>query len=241
MFSFRSDAMSDEPTLVKVLRYLRGNAAPSAYNDIISAVGEGQALVDRALGKLVAQGIVENGDEGYCYLATARAEELCQKLFALYEQLAAQPRLELLARGLLCQASGYYLLRMNAFLEVLEEEGFPSGDVTRFLDGEIERGYVKRTRGSLAGLVSISAPMFVPSYYALRGTGSHGQQQPGAWGADRDCLSREEDYLIGVYPPEVAEPAIQYVETQKPGLSQVLKAEAYRQWYVPDDPATRLR
>ena len=136
--------MSDEPTLVKVLRYLQGNAAPSAYNDIISAVGEGQALVDKALGKLVVEGIVESGDEGYCYRATARAEELCQKLFALYEQVAAQPELELLARGLLCQASGYYLLRMNTFLEVLEEEGFTPEDVTRFLDGEIERGYVKR-------------------------------------------------------------------------------------------------
>jgi len=233
--------MSDEPTLIKVLRYLQRNAAPSAYNDIISAVGEGQALVDRALGKLVGEGIVESVDEGYCYLATARAEGLCQKLFALYEQVAAQPRLELLARGLLCQASGYYLLRMNTFLEVLEEEGFNPEDVTRFLDGEIERGYVKRARGALAGRVSISAPMFVPSYYALRGTGFRDQQQPGAWDADRDCLSGEEDYLIGVYPPEVAEPAIQYVETQKPGLSQVLKGEAYRQWYVSDDPATRLR
>jgi len=39
----------------------------------------------------------------------------------------------------------------------------------------------------------------------------------------------------------VAEPAIQYVETHKPGLSQVLKGEAYRQWYVSDDPDTRLR
>lgn len=233
--------MSDEPTLVKVLRYLQGNAAPSAYNDIISAVGEGQALVDRALSKLVAEGIVGSGDEGYCYVATRRAEDFCQKLFALYEQLAAQPRLELLARGLLCQASGYYLLRMDSFLQVLEEEGFAREEISRFLDGEIERGYVKRTRGTLAARVSISPPMFVPSYYALRHKEVRKRQQLKEGSSQSEPLSQEEDYLVGVYPPEVTQPAIQYMETQKPGLSQVLKAEAYRQWYVSDDPVTRLR
>ena len=229
------------PTLVKVLRYLRGNAAPSTYNDIISGVDEGQALVDRALNKLIAEGIVDHRDEGYCYCATPRAEELCEKLFALYDRVAARPRLELLARGLLCQARGHYLLRMNTFLEVLEEEGFAREDVARFLDGEIERGYVKRTRGALAGRDSILPPMFVPSYYAFRQTSTRQRWQLDERFSELDRLSGEEDYLIGVYPVEVAEPAVRELERERPGLSQVLKREALRQWYGSDDPYTRLR
>ena len=132
--------MSDMSALVKILRYLRDNSEPSNYNDIISAVQEGQARVDRALNKLVGEGIVDSRDSRYCYAATPRAEELCQKLFALYERVLARPQLELLARGLICQADEYYPLRMITLLRVLGKEGFALEDVTQFLDGEVARG-----------------------------------------------------------------------------------------------------
>ena len=57
--------MSDMSALVKVLRYLRDNSEPSSFNDIISAVQEGQAPVDGALNRLVGKGIVDSRDSRY--------------------------------------------------------------------------------------------------------------------------------------------------------------------------------
>ena len=233
--------MSDVPTLVKVLTYLRSNTAPKAYNDIISAVKEGQALVDRALNKLMAEGIGETRDNCYCYVVMPRSEELCQKLFALYGEVTVEPRLELLARGLLCQATGHYLLRVNTFLGVLEEEGFTREEVIQFLEAEIERGYVKGTRGISGARVSILPPLFVPSYYASRQTKAREYQRLDEWFCGWDLSSGEEDYLIGLYPAELAETAIRNLEMKRPGLSQALKRDAFRQWYMSNDPDTRLR
>jgi len=233
--------MSDVPTLVKVLRYLRDSSEPSSYNDIISAVQEGQAPVDRALKKLVAEGMVDSRDSRYCYAATPRAEELCQKLFALYERVLARPQLELLARGLICQADEYYPLRMNTLLRVLDKEGFALEDVTQFLDGEVERGHVKRVSAIFGGRVSGSPPLFTPYYLGLPQIDQHEYRQLEEWSGDSGLVCSQGDYLIGDYPAELAEPAIRYVETVKPELKQVIIGEALQGWYGLGDPDTRLR
>ena len=233
--------MSDVPTLLKVLRYLRANSESSSYNDIISAVHEGQALVDRALNKLVAEGIVNSRDEGYCYTATPRAEELSQKLFALYEKAASRQRLELLGRGLICQAEEYYPLRSGTFVHVLEREGFAFEDVTRFLDGEVEKGYVKKVPGIFGARVSGSPPLFIPPYYGSWQTSRYQFQHVGEWSCASVPPHGEDDYVIGDYPAELAEPAIRYMEAEKPGLRQVPMGEVFRRWYGLDDPETRLR
>lgn len=227
--------MSDAPTLVKVLRYLRDNTAPSTYNDIISTVQEGQVLIDRALNKLLTEGIVERRDQYYCYTATPRAEELCQKLFALYEKMAKSSQLELLARGLLCQSGKYYVLRVNTFLQVLGKEGFTQEDMTHFLNGEVERGYVKRVRGFFVAKVSASARLFMPSYYPVRQVSADEYRQLKERASDSGLLCSEEDYFIGAYPAELAEPTIRYMETRKQELKQVLEREPLREWCEPDD------
>jgi hypothetical protein len=233
--------MSDMPTLVKVLRYLHDNSEPSSYNDIISAVQERQALVDKALEKLVAERIVHSRDSLYSYNATPRAEELCQKLFALYEKILARPQLELLARGLICQADEYYPLRMNTLLRVLEKEGFAAEDVTRFLDGEVKMGYVKRMPAIFGGRVWGSPPLFIRYYLGLAQFGQHDYPQPEDWSGNSGLAHSQEDYLLSNYPPELAEPAVQYIETVKPELGQVIMGEALQRWYGSSDPDTRLR
>ena len=50
--------MSDVPVIVKIVRYLRDTATPSAHDDIITMVPAGQTHVDAALENLVARGIV---------------------------------------------------------------------------------------------------------------------------------------------------------------------------------------
>ena len=227
--------MSDAPTLVKVLRYLRGNTAPCTYNDIISTVPEGQVLVDRALNELLAEGIVERRDQHYCYVATPKAEELCEKLFALYEKIAKRSQLELLARGLLSEAGRYYVLRVSTFLEALEKEGFACEDATRFLEGEVKRGYVRRQRGFFIAEVSASTRLLMPSNYPVRQISAGEYRRLVKRSRDSGILCSEEDYLIGAYPAELAEPAKGFMERGKPELRRVLIKEPLRDWYETDD------
>jgi hypothetical protein len=191
-------------------------------------VQEGQALVNRALKRLVAEGIVDSCEERYWYNATPRVEEFCQKLFTLYEKVLRRRQMELLAPGLLSQVGGRYLLRMDPFLQVLEKEGFTMEDVTHFLDEEIERGYVKRVRVIFIARASLLPPLFVPSYYASHlhvNTDEYEQLKERCY--DLGLSVNEEDYLIGDYPAELAEPAIQYMETEKQEVIQALKEEPF--------------
>ena len=220
---------------------MRANSEPRSYNDIISAVHEGQALVERALNRLITEGIVDRRDEGYCYTATPRADELSQKLFALYEKAASRQRLELLGRGLICQAEEYYPLRLGTFVQVLEREGFAFEDVTRFLDGEVEKGYVKRVPGIFGARVSGSPPLCIPPYYGLWQTSEYQFEHVREGSCGAVPSHGEEDYLIGDYPAELAEPAIRYVETERSGLRQVPTEWVFRGCYGLDDPETRLR
>ena len=223
--------MSDIPTLLKILRYLRSNVAPVTCDDIISTVHEGQAMVDKALDKLVAEVIVENNDGYYRYVDTPRAEELCQKMFALYEKLIMRSQLELLARGLLCRAGGYRLIRLNTFLQALKVEGFAFENVTQFLDAEIKKGYVMRVPGDLVANVPIRPPLSIPHYYTSREVSVCEYQQIKEWFHDVELPdSEKEDYLIGDYPPELAEPAIRHMETERRELRQTLEKQAFHQW-----------
>jgi len=40
----------------------------------------------------------------------------------------------------------------------------------------------------------------------------------------------EENYLMGAYPPELSQPAIQYVEKEKRQMRDTLWEEAFKQW-----------
>ena len=65
--------------------------------------------------------------------------------------------------------------------------------------------------------------------------------QPEEWSGDSGLVYSQEDYLIGDYPLELAEPAIRYTETVKPELRQVIIGEALQGWHGSGDPDTRLR
>lgn len=223
--------MSDMPTLVKILRYLYNNAAPSTYGNIITAIQKEQGLIDKALNELVAQGIIDSHNEHYYYTATPKAEEFCQKMFALYEKVLRRPQMELLVCGLLSRAGGGHLLRMNTLLHVLAMEGFATDDVLHLVDEEVGRGYIKKVQVVFIGMVLSSPPVLIPACYASRlRVNSAEYELVKGWCQDSGSSSIEEDYLIGAYPDELAEAGIQYVETEKQqAVTEVLREEASQQ------------
>jgi len=225
--------MSDLPTAVKVLKYLRDVSVPSTHNDISRAVREGQAHVHRALTELVAWGLIDRrGEDHYHYRATPEADELCRKLFALYDKVSTRPQKELLVRGLLSRPGPRYLWHMNKLLEVLEREGFTREDAVPFLDQETEKDYIKRVRMIFVARIPFTAPPFIPYYYMsdIRNIDPNEYEQLKQQCRNSGLLMNEENYLMGAYPPELSQPATQYVEKEKRQMRDMLWEEAFQQW-----------
>jgi len=225
--------MSNLPAAVKVLKYLRDVSAPSTHNDISRAVREGQARVHKALTELVARGLIDrHGEDQYRYRATPEADELCQKLFVLYDKVSTRPQKELLVRGLISQVSPRYLWHMNKLLGVLEREEFSREDAVPFLDRETKKGYIKRVRMIFVARIPFTAPPFIPYYYMsdIRNIDPNEYEQLKKQCRNSDLLMNEENYLMGTYPPELSQSAVQYVEKEKRQMRDMLLEEAFQQW-----------
>jgi hypothetical protein len=221
------------PTAVKVLKHLKETSAPSTSTNISRAVREGQTLVEKALAELVARGLLLRNSEGcYQYWATPEADRLCHRLFALYDKLSARSREELLVRGLLSQPSPRYLWHLNKLLEVIEREGFSRKEAIPFLDGEMKKGYIKKVRMIFVARTPFAAPPFIPYYYMsdFRNIEPNEYDKLTLQCNSSGLLMNEESYLIGAYPPELSQSAIQYVEKEKRHLRDTLWEEAFKQW-----------
>ena len=225
--------MPNLPTVVKVLKYLRDVSAPSTHNDISRAVRDSQAHVHRALTELVARGLIDRyGEDCYYYRATPEADELCQKVFALYDKVSTRPQKELLVRGLLSQPGPRYLWHMNKLMEVIEREGFSREDAVPFLDQETKKGYIKRVRMIFVAKIPFTAPPFIPYYYMsdFRNIDPNEYEQLKQQCRNSGLLMNEENYLMGTYPTELAQPATQYVEKEKRQMRDMLLEEAFQHW-----------
>ena len=225
--------MSGLPTAVKVLKYLMSVSAPSTHNDISRAVREGQAHVYRALTELMARGLIDGDNEDhYRYRATPEADEACRKLFALYDKVITRLHKELLVRGLLSQPAPRYLWHINKLLEVLERQGFDREDAVPFLDQETKKGYIKRVRMIFVARIPFTAPPFIPYYYMsdFRNIDPNEYEQLKQQCRNSGLLMNEENYLMGTYPTELAQPATQYVEKEKRQMRDMLLEEAFQYW-----------
>ena len=223
--------MSDMPAIVKILKYLRKSTAPRTYADIISVVDEGQVYVDGALKKLTAEGIINDKGQHYFYNATAKAEGFCNKLFSLYDTVTRRPQMELLVRGLLCQPISHNLMKLDTLLEVLGKEGFAAGEVNRFVEEESSKGYLKRVKLVFITRESFSPPQFIPPHRLpyLREVSSDEQEQLKEYCNKLDLSLNKVDYVMGSYPAELAEPAIQFLEKDKSYIREKLREDAFQQ------------
>ena len=224
--------IDDSPTIIKILRHLRtGEAGTRA--DIIKAVTEGQEYVDRALSDLLSRGIITRQEERYAYSATLEADNFCEKLFALYHRLVRTPQKESLVRGLLSQRNLRYLFRLRALLEILEKEGFAAEEVTSFLEDERRSGYISTVRVVFVSQAPLPAPLYIPAHYMSYFGNVEADEFEGLQeryrGSGREL--KAEDYLIGTYPPEMANEAINYLDREKPEIIEALRRQAFSESY----------
>lgn len=84
--------MTDLPAIVKVLKYMRIIPGEVTSADITRAVQESRGHVDRALGKLVREGILIEDQGFYHYRATPGAEEFSRKMLAVYEEVVRREK-----------------------------------------------------------------------------------------------------------------------------------------------------
>ncbi len=225
--------MSGLPTIVEILRYLRSNATPHTYEDIISQTSGSQGRVEQALTKLVTSGMVRAKGKLYQYIPTPEAEELCQKLFDLYERVVQKSRLELLLRGILSQSAQRYFFKMDTLREMLEREGFASQEVSQLLKEEIRKGHIRHLKLVFVTKLPFSAPIYVPLAYISHFGPVRSQEYEALkeYSQIKGLDFIEEDYLQADYPPELAQPGQEYLKKEAGRILEKLREEALLQWY----------
>jgi len=249
------------PALVKVLKYLRDNPGWADFHDVIIATRESQTRVEKALVKLTESGIIESSDGNFRYLPTEKAEDFSLKFLGLYAKIIQEPQMEMLVRGLLVtigHPAAY--LRLARLLEVMEKEGFNRDGVALFLEREAAKGRIEKLHiifisnrpGSAAAIayqypgvnskwlrvipiprVPYPSPLAISTYYmsSSRDVSAEEVARLREEYLSGNSTAFEEEYILGIYPSELSEPAVKYLTHEKGEILRALKEEAFQQWF----------
>lgn len=225
--------MSDRPTILRVLEFLRDSGTAANIPDIINRVQESQEYITPALATLVEDDIISFSDGTYHYTPTPRTEQFFGDLLEVYRRVSRRPEQENIVRGLLSQLPAHYLLRAESIFEVLGRESMDHAETSSLLQLEIDAGYLKRVKVLFAGPKYFSCPVYIPPYYATNLESISPEQFDAA---RLDCQTHgipysEEDYLMGCYPPDVAEPARDYLKKEKREIVDYLRSQYHSDWF----------
>ena len=169
----------------------------------------------------------------YLYKATPYSEEFSARLAEVYETVSRKPAKELFVRGLICHIPSQYLFHVDTLLEMLEQEGFDREELRQFLQQEHERGYLKIIKLTYIGVEPHAIPVCIPPFYFyyLRHLGlvDHGGYKRLLRGY-KDYEFNEQDYLVAQYPPELADPAREYIERARKEMKDSLRRKGLQAW-----------
>lgn len=218
------------PSMVKIVRYLRENQVCKTREEIASIIQEKPEYVNAALDRLIALTVLFQNQGGYTYNTSPHSEQFCNSIMEIYRKVNRRPARELLVRGLICQIPSHYLIHAHTLIELLQGQGFEKKELQEFLEQEIENGYLRRIRVICLGIRPFSIPVYVPSYYL-----SHlrilGWEEYSSLHHDQKVTEFfEEDYLIGYYPPELSQPAREYIEKEGQELKAKLRERGMAPW-----------
>ena len=215
------NSMLDIPISIKVLKCLKENQARElTKGEIADSIKEDQKYVNKALEELVERDIVVKKTEFYSYIPTRHSEEFSEKMFKLYEVVSRKRLEKLLIRGLLCKAP----LHMNGLLEILEMEGFDREEIKALLEEDIKNGYIKKIRFPELRHLYRYYPFMRRFFWFFRQrlTVLPDYKKLGEYFKHQGVEVQEEDYLIGSYPPELANPAREYLDREHKELRRKL-------------------
>jgi hypothetical protein len=253
--------MSRLPSLVTTLKYLRDNPVWAQLNDVITATGESSTRVEKALGKLVDKGLITRQGTRFRYVADSKTEALARNLLGLYGKIIREPQLELTLRGIMATIgypSSY--LRCQRLVAVLGREQFGAGEVVTLLEREVSKGYIEkinviftRNRPGSASAMAYQLPSGsakwvriipiarVPYPPPLKIATFYMSNSRDVMMADLQRLREEyystnpggveEEYVLGIYPAELAEPAFKFVNNERMAMIEALKEETYQEWF----------
>ena len=221
------------PTIAKVLRYLKDTRAKKTQKELAIIIDEPEESVNKALERLIAIDVIAQEAGDYFYVPTPESDEFSTRLMEIYDKVSQKPAKELLMRGLICQIPSQYLFHIPTLLEILEREGFDKQELDQFLEQESANGYLKRIRVVYVGLESSIIPICIPPFYFhyLSQLGIIDDQKYSSLRREyKEHESREEDYLIAQYPPELANPAKEYIERERRELKDNLHRRDLVSW-----------
>ena len=222
------------PTILNLLEYLRNSQAERTGEELSSIINESPKYVNKALERLVAMDMVTKEGGAFLYKATPRSEGLLVQLREVYEAVAKKPEKELLIRGIICHIPPQYLFHFDTLVRMLEGEGIGGEEAKEFLGEEMERGYLKKVRIIYMGIDPYPAPLYIPPfyYYYLCHLGiidkEKYQQLKEKY---KDYELQEEDYLICQYPPELANPAKEYIRRERAEIRDRLRQKGLLSWW----------
>jgi len=212
-----------EPVLVKILKFLKSEPRKQSPAFIADSIREELRYVNTALKELVTRGVVVEEEGLFYYKSTPRNEELSRKMFVLYDKLLKRP---LLIRGIL----SFTPVRESSFFSILEDEGLGREQTEAFLKEEIRRGYVRKVRMMYVERHSLCTSL-APFFRLLQRKGylDHEEyKQLKERCKELGIPFTEEEYLVGRYPPELSQPAQEYLRKDKERLIDLLRDEGLR-------------
>jgi DNA-binding transcriptional regulator YhcF (GntR family) len=212
--------MFDIPVSVKVLKFIKEKQKLSR-REIIDRIKGSQEYIDKALQELVKRSIITEKEGIYTYVSTQRSKEFSEDFINLYEKFNRERLERLLIKGLL----GNTPLNLNTFLEILEEEEFSREELNILLAEEEEKGYIKRIK--IPEIASPRFPLDVTNNFFTDPFIMFLTSKPIEF-TDYEKLKmyfkrwelevQEEDYLVGLYPPELSDPAREFVKREHEDL-----------------------
>ncbi len=221
------------PTIIKVLKYLKDTGAKKTKEELATIIEEELEYVNKALERLVTINVVTQKEEGFLYHTTPYSDEFSARLLEVYETVSRKPAKELIMRGLICQIPSQYLLHIHTLLEILGQEGVDKQELEQFLEQEMANGYLRRIKVIYIGIEPSTIPICIPPYYYyhLRHLGIIDHEKYKSIKQEYQGYElHEEDYLIAQYPPEVANPAKEYIERERKEMRDSLRRKGWLSW-----------
>lgn len=220
------------PLVVKVLEYLSAGG-PQSLAELVESTGESDRRVSRVLDRLVARGIISERGGTYHFVSSPSNDRLHAELKQLYQKVAEAPARELLIRGYICQIPRQNLFHKVTFLEALEREGLDRHEVASFLQGEIERDYVREVN---VVFTNPESPRVLPicfTEYHFERLRRLGLVQPANGhdhGAGGPSAGESEKYLVARYPVELAGPAEEFMREERRDITRSLQRLGVGGW-----------
>jgi len=218
------------------LKLLRDTAQSLTESEIADRAKEEHIYVAKALQKLTQRKIVVKNGEFYSYRKTLVNERFVEGILAVYDKIGKKSQTEWLIIGLLSIATHYrHLVGRSTLVKVLTKEGFDSEQINNFLEEELKEGRITKIKVAIETAKDKSSYVLpaIPWYHTshlLRTDEDESERLKKRW-IDRGYFIQEEDYLIANFPPQMTDPAKEYLDKEMPQIRQRLRDEILEWWY----------